>query len=295
MKDKKPLVSIVMPVYNAGNFLLEAIKSLQNQTFQNWELIMVDDCSTDNSWAILKNLAKEDKRIRIYQVKTHGGVACAANLALAKAKGDLIARMDADDISLPWRIEKQVKFLQNHPKAIALGGQCELINQAGEIIGKKQFPLENSQIKKMIFWSIPLQQPTLMVNRKLLPKDFKWYEKEFNVAEEVELLFKLFQYGEVFNLPETVLFYRIHGKNTSLQNPKRTFLLTFKTRMKAISKYGYQPTISGFLLNLIQFSLIILLPSQWIFPIYSFIRGMKRISLAVLPKPLLLQKRAQIS
>ncbi|HUV42351.1 MAG TPA: glycosyltransferase [Patescibacteria group bacterium] len=295
MKNKKPLVSIVMPVYNAGNFLLEAIESLQNQTYQNWELIMVDDRSTDNSWEILKNLTKEDKRIKIYQVKKHCGVAFAANLALKKVKGDLIARMDADDISLPWRIEKQVKFLQNHPETIALGGQCELINQEGETIGKKEFPLDNAKIKKMIFWSIPLQQPTLIVNRKLLPKNFKWYEKKFNVAEEVELLFKLFQYGEVFNLPETVLLYRIHGKNTSLQNPKRTFLLTFKTRIKAISKYSYQPTISGFFLNLIQFFLIILLPNKWIFPIYSFLRGMKRVSLAVLPKPFLLQKRAQIS
>ncbi len=289
-KKRQPLISLIMPVYNAGHFLAEAIESLQNQTHQNWELIAVDDHSTDNSWKILKEFAQNDSRIKISRTRKNRGVAYTANLALSKTKGEFIARMDADDISLPWRLEKQIQFLQKNSQVAAVGGQCELIDQNGMIIGEKHFPTDFQSIKAMIFASIPLQQPTLMVNRKLLPKDFNWYEDNFDVAEEVELLFKLFQYGQVCNLPEVVLQYRLHGQNLSLQNPKRTFFLTFKTRIKAIFQYHYQPTIKGLITTLGQLMVVSLLPNQLIFPLYSFLKGLKRISVKsfkVATRPLL--------
>jgi len=282
-----------MPVYNAGEFLLEAIKSLQDQTYQNWELIAVDDQSTDDSWQILKRLAQNDKRIKIYRNGKNGGVVRTANLALSKIKGQFVARMDADDVSLSERLEKQVEFLQTNSDVVAVGGQCELIDKNSEIIGEKHFPTEAQNIKKMMFYSIPLQQPTLMVNQRLLPNDFVWYEDNFDVAEEVELLFKFFQYGKVCNLPEPVLQYRLHNKNISLQNPKHTFYLTFKSRLRAIFKYGYQPTIIGLLITLIQLIAVNLLPSQWIYPIYELIRGSKKIELTKVLKPLLLEVRTK--
>lgn len=291
MKNKnQPLVSIIMPVYNAGHFLAEAIASLQNQTHQNWELIAVDDHSIDNSWKILKEFAQNDTRIKISRTRKNRGVAYTTNLALSKTKGEFIARMDADDISLPWRLQKQVDFLQKNPQVIAIGGQCELIDRNGTVIGGKRFPTDFKKIKEMIFVSIPLQQPTLMVNRQLLPKDFSWYEDSFDVAEEVELLFKLFQYGQVRNLPATILQYRLHNQNLSLQNPKRTFFLTFKTRIKAIFQYHYQPTIKGLIATLGQLMVVSLLPNQLIFPLYSFFRGLKRVgikSFKIATRPLL--------
>lgn len=291
MKKKKPLISIVMPVYNAGNFLVEAIKSIQNQTYQNWELIAVDNRSTDNSWQILQDSRKNDKRVKIYRNDENQGVAHTTNLALTKVKGQFIARMDADDVSLPWRLEKQVAFLQKHPEAVAVGGQCELINQDNEIIGEKRFPTGHSDIKKMMFCSIPLQQPTMMVNRKLLPQSLIWYEDNLDVAEEVELLFKFFKYGKVYNLPETVLQYRLHGNNISLQNPKHTFYLTFKSRLRSIFKHDYRPTLLGLITTISQFFLVTLLPNKLIFPVYVLIRGIKKFGITALSKPLLLQKR----
>lgn len=291
MRGKEPLVSIVMPVYNAGDFLIEAIKSIQNQTYQNWELIAVDNRSTDNSWQILQEFKKNDKRIKIYRNDENQGVAHTANLALTKVKGQFIARMDADDISLPWRLEKQVVFLQKHPQAVAIGGQCELINQDNEIIGEKRFPTDHADIKKMMFVSIPLQQPTMMVSRKLLPQNFIWYEDDLDVAEEVELLFKFFKYGKVYNLPEIVLYYRLHGNNISLQHPKHTFYLTFKSRLGSIFKHNYRPTPLGLMTTISQFFLVTLLPNKLIFPVYAFVRGIKKFGITALFKPLLLQKR----
>jgi glycosyltransferase involved in cell wall biosynthesis len=281
MKSKSPLVSVVMPVRNAGNFLAEAITSILNQTYKNIELIIVNDASTDTTSKILTLL--KDKRVRIFKNKKRLGVTATANIAISKARGIFIARMDGDDIANSKRIEKQVKFLNGHKNVVAVGGQCELIDAYGETFGTKDFPLTNLKIRKMIFSSIPLQQPTLMVARMRLPENFVWYDENYSSAEELELLFKLFKLGEVRNLNEYLLKYRIHKGNTSLKNPKKTFFLTLKTRLLAISKYGYRPTFGGVVATVAQTILVIMIPNSWIYPIYSMLRGMGKPNVRIKP------------
>jgi glycosyltransferase involved in cell wall biosynthesis len=276
MSKNKPLISVVIPARNAGNFLVESIESILNQTYKNIEIIIINDASTDNTAKILSSF--KDKRIRVFKNKVRFGVTKSANLAIVKAKGEFIARMDGDDVSAPKRFEKQVKFLMTHKNVVAVGGQCELINAAGEHIGRKNFPLTNQKIKQMIFSSVPLQQPTLMVNRKLLPNNFIWYDETYTSAEELELLFKLFKFGEVRNLKDYLLKYRIHKGNTSLKDPRKTFGLTLKTRFLAISKYGYTPTFRGVLITIAEFIVVNSLPESWIYPIYSFVRNPQRLN-----------------
>lgn len=286
---KSPLVSVVMPVHNAGNFLLEAVESILNQTYKNLELVIVNDASTDETSGILSSF--KDKRIRVFKNKRRFGVTKSANFAIGKARGEYVARMDGDDVASLDRIEKQVNFLHKNGNVVAVGGQCELIDSNGIGIGEKRFPVGDSQIKKMIFSSVPLQQPTLMVNTKLLPKDFVWYDENYSSAEELELLFKLFEFGEVRNLKDYLLKYRIHKGNTSLKNPKKTFFLTLKTRFLAISKYGYRPTFVGILTTVAQTVLISLIPGTWIYPIYSIVRGTNKINVKInLDANVLLQK-----
>ena len=196
------LVSIVMPVYNAGDFLVESIESILNQTYKEYEFIIVDDASTDSSWEMLKRYAKKDPRIKLLRNKTNEGVSITVKRAIKEAQGDFLARMDADDISMPDRIEKQVKYLQDNPDVVALGTQCETIDTEGAITGEKVFPTEFEKIHRYIFTFIPVQQPSLMIARNRLPRNFEFYHDGMNTAEEVELLFKLFQYGKVVNLPE---------------------------------------------------------------------------------------------
>lgn len=274
--NKQPLVSIIMPVYNPGQFLAPAMESILAQTYTNWELIAVDDASTDDSYKILKIYAKNDKRIKVFKNKINVGVSKTANIALQLAKGQFIARMDSDDVMYPNRLEEQVKYLQANSDVILVGGQCLLINEDGIKIGEKRFPTNYQDLKKMIFWNIPVQQPSTMVNRILLPKDFVWYDNKFTSAEEVELLFKFFKLGKVVNLKSYLLKYRIHGKNTSLINPKETFYLTFQSRLKAIYKYGYIPSLKGIAISLAQLLIVTFLPEKAIYPIYSFIRGQKK-------------------
>ena len=272
--QRQPLVSIVMPVYNAGLFLREALDSVLAQTYQNFELICVDDGSKDNSLSILRQYAACDKRIKVYQNRKNKGVSKTANLAISKIKGDYLARMDADDVMLTARLEKQVSYLQKHPGVVVLGGQCQLINENGEMIGQKKFPCTNEEIYQMMYQAMPIQQPTIMVNLKLLPENFHWYQRGTNTAEEVDLLFRLFNFGQCANLADFVLEYRIHSQNLSLKQPKKTFLVTYETRKKAVKRYGYQPTLRAQVINFAQYLIISLLPGRAIYPLFALWRGL---------------------
>ncbi len=274
---EQTLVSILMPVYNAEKYLSKTLESIQSQTYKNWELFAIDDWSTDRSYSILLDFAKKDKRIKLYRNGKHRGVAGAANLALSMIKSDYVARMDADDLMHPERIAKQLKFLKANPSVVIVGSQCLLIDQDGQKIGEKKFPMKNEDIMKMIFRSIPIQQPSMMINRVLLPKDFIAYDKSKNTAEEVGLLFKLFEYGEAANLPDFLHFYRLHDKNTSLTNPKKTFYLTFLTRLK----YAHQASFSDLFLNFVQLVIVFILPKKLIFPLYNLWRNNKLLNLSV--------------
>ena len=273
--NHQPLVSVVMPVYNAGDFLVESIQSILNQTYKNFEFIIIDDASTDNSWEIMKKFKKSDSRIRIFQLEKNVGVSQTVKLAIEKAKGDFLARMDADDIAHPQRLEKQVNYLLKNTKTVAIGTQCKLIDKKGQTIGQKKFPTKFADIYKYIFTFVPLQQPTLMINKTKLPKNFEYYYDSLDTAEEVELLFKLFLYGKVKNLKEKLHSYRLHDKNTSLKNLKRTFLLTLISRFRAILKYRYRPTLLGLISTLIQSLIVLLLPAKMILSLYWFLKKIK--------------------
>lgn len=280
MKRKSTqLVSVVMPTYNAGKFLRASIESILKQTYKNIELIVVDDNSSDDTPRILRNYTKLDKRIKVITSRINLGVSRAANVGISYAKGDFIARMDADDIAYPERIKKQISFLLKNKTVIAVGGQCELIDSSGSKIGYKRFPLKSQEIKEIIFSHVPLQQPTLMVNKKMLPKNFVWYDNNYSSAEELELIFKLFKYGQIRNLAQIVLKYRMHDMNTSLANPKKTFYLTLKTRATSIVRYGYRPSIKGIMTSIAQAIFVSLMPANAVYPMYMYLRGIKKITL----------------
>ena len=126
----KPLVSVIMPVYNGERFLAVAIESILTQTFSNFEFLIVDDASQDASPAIIRDFAKRDDRIRFFQHAQNTGDGGARNLGIAEARGEFIAGMDGDDISLPERLQMQVNFLQSHPKIGAVGVGIVMVNDA---------------------------------------------------------------------------------------------------------------------------------------------------------------------
>lgn len=266
------LVSVVIPVYNAGYFLPQAIESILNQTYKNLELICVDDVSTDESFKILQKFSKQDKRIKIYRLKKHSGVSIAANFAINHAKGRFIARMDADDLMMKTRIEKQMKFLLENTDKVAVGGQCKRIDAYGKSLGIKRFPLAHKEIASMVFRSIPIQQSSLMVNRNRLPGNFPWYNQKLPIGEDYELYYKLLQYGKLANLPDTILLYREHEKGISFVSQKKTFWYIWKSRLLGITKYGYVPDLKSVINVLIQTIIALILPDKLLYPLHMWTR-----------------------
>ena len=266
---KQPLVSVVMPVYNAGDYLVEAINSIRKQTFKNWEMVCVDDGSNDKSYELLKKFAKRDSRIRIYRFHKNKGLATALNYGLRKTKGKYLARMDADDISLPQRLEIQLNYLEKNPQVVAVGSQVECVNEKGQFIGYKKFPTESDKIYKMMGSMMAIQHPTLLTYTKTIKKCLY---SNHTTAEDVSMFFKLLQYGDFLNTKEVLFKYRIRKNSNSLKNPKKTFYLTLKARIKAVIDWGYKPTIKGIMLNLLQLILISLLPNNVILTLYEKMR-----------------------
>lgn len=288
-KPQKPLVSVIIPVYNGNGYLVEAIQSILNQSYRKLEVIAIDDGSTDNSYEILKSLAKKSSRLRIYRNAKNLNISHTLNRGIKMAKGQYIARMDADDIALPQRIEKQIDFLLKHPSVVIVGGQCQTINTQGKIIGKKLFPHTDKQIREALFTTNPIQHPTAIINRALLPKNFAWYNPELPPAEDYDLFFRLGQYGLYHNLKATVLQYRQYLGSSTFKNPVKTFNMTKQVRYMAVKQYGYKPSLRSWLIHLLQVSVIMILPDTYIYPIYTFIRGIQSIKLPssslFIPKP----------
>lgn len=261
-----------MPVWNAATYLPAAIESILSQTFTRFEFIIIDDASDDDSWKIIKKYARLDKRIRAYKNKINLGVSLTSNIAIAHARCKYLARMDADDISVSNRLEKQLAYLKKHKKTVLVGGQCTLVNEQNQVIGTKSFPTNPQKVKNMMFWAVPTQQGYMMVNRSLLPKKFNWYEPSKRSAEEVNLYFQLIKYGDITNLPDNLYFYRQVEGSLSRLNPKKTFALTLQSRLLAL-KNGYQPTFLSILINLAQIFAISILPSNTIYHLWYLVRG----------------------
>jgi glycosyltransferase involved in cell wall biosynthesis len=268
IKENKPKVSVILPVYNAGRFLRECLDSILGQTLSDFELIAVDDGSDDASLYILKEYAAKDSRIKVYANEKNKGVSITTNRAIGYATADFIARMDADDVMSRTRLAKQYKFLQENKDHVLVGGQVQMVDFVGQELYVKSFPLEHAEIYKMLYLACPVQQATIMVNRALLPVDFVWYEDGMNTAEEVELLFKLVNYGKFANLNEIVHDYRQHDASLSHQNPKKTFQLTYIARKKGVKLHGYKPSIWQKLLMNLQRIIVALLPKRMVYPAF---------------------------
>jgi len=269
LQKKNPLVSVIMPVYNGSFFVEQAIESILAQTYQNFELIIVNNLSTDNTPVIIERYRQlYPKKIKVIHFKKRHDAYGAANTAMRHAKGEFIAPMDADDISHPERFQKQVKFFLEKKEAIVVGTQAKVIDEERRIIGEKTFPTGHTEIYKKFLEVCPLVHPSCMIRRNLLPKKNKLYENKYGVNDDYYTFFTLFKYGKIFNLPDYLLDYRIHLGNSSLQNLKQKFYNTVKIRLAAITKLNYKPTIGGLVKLIGQTLLVTAMPESLLINIY---------------------------
>jgi glycosyltransferase involved in cell wall biosynthesis len=270
----QPLVSVLMPVYNGSVFVAEAIDSILNQSYQNLELIIVDDKSTDDTVSILKKYQKKyPKKIKTVFLKKNQGSTYATNTAFKLSKGEFIAIMDSDDISHPKRLEKQVAFLSKKPDVIVVGGQAKVIDKTGSIVGEKTFPLTHAEIYRAYGQVHPIVHPSIMIRRSLLPTQRYLYQDKHGIHDDYFNLFRLLQYGKFANLPTYLVYYRMHGNNNSLKALKKSYWTILKIRIEAWLKLNYSFSIVPFTLMIVQTMIVLLLPETLLKKLYFSVKG----------------------
>ena len=207
-----PRVSVVMPVRNGGAYLLPAIESVLGQTYRDFELIVVDDGSTDATAELLA--AVTDPRIRIFRGSRRGVVA-ARNEALGHARGELIACMDADDIAMPRRFARQVEFLDANPHVAVLGSAVMRIDPAGAECGLVTYPVTPEAIRALPPQVHFMAQPAVMM-RAAIVREAGGYRALFAVAEDADLWLRIGDSHDLANLAEPLLKYRMHPGQHSI-------------------------------------------------------------------------------
>lgn len=211
---KSPLVSVIMPVYNAEKYVAEAIESILNQTFTDFEFLIFNDGSKDKSAEIVQSYAQKDSRIVFYNYQENRGLPETLNKGIDIAQGKYIARMDNDDISLPHRFERQLAFMENNEEVGLCGTWFSAFeNNIENIVNVAKMPILDENIKVASLHYCCIAHPTVMAKTSLL-KNNK-YDQSFYPADDYELWARLIPLTKLHNIPESLLLYRLHETNIS--------------------------------------------------------------------------------
>ena len=200
-----PLVSVIMPVFNAGNYIADAISSVLNQSLTNFELLIYDDASTDHTYNIIRTFS--DERIIYEKMPENVGYVSLRNKGIDNAKGKFIAWMDADDVSMPTRFEEQVYFLETHPHIGICGSWYEFFGDKSGIV---KCPVSFEDIKYSLFFGTPFGNPSVMMKKELIDKHGLRYDGEFYATEDYDMFERASLCFKLANIPKVLLKYRKH-------------------------------------------------------------------------------------
>jgi glycosyltransferase involved in cell wall biosynthesis len=207
-----PMVTVLMPVYNAGGYLAPAIESILQQTFRDFELLIVNDASTDGSQEVLRSFS--DKRIRVLENKNNLGLAHSLNRGLEVATGEFIARQDADDLSHPERLESQVQFLKAHQDIALVGTQAIIIDESGRY--KRVLldrPHEHIAIKWDLLFDNSFVHTSVMFRKSIVRDNLGGYDPSYGACEDYDLWSRIADVGRVANLSRHLVSHRMHSSS----------------------------------------------------------------------------------
>lgn len=213
-----PLVTVLLPVYNGQQYIISAADSILRQDYHSFELLIINDGSTDDTDTLIKQQLLNDPRVR-YVSRENKGLIATLNEGIALAKGDYIARMDADDIAHSTRLSRQVTFLQRHPDVAVVGTAYNIINSNDERTGVRHPPLWHCLITPMFIFGSPIAHPAVMLNKKLAEADL-FYDKDYIHAEDYELWLRLSLKYKLANVAAICLDYRVLPQSISRRYAK---------------------------------------------------------------------------
>jgi glycosyltransferase involved in cell wall biosynthesis len=215
---KPPLVSVVMSVYNGQEYLADAIESILGQSYNDFEFIIIDDGSSDKSGSILKTYAGKDKRIKLLS-QANKGLVASLNRGMKTARGKYVARQDADDKSEPMRLEKQIKFLEDHQHIVIVGSSIHVMDEGGHIMHQHAVLLNDPELRQELLIRSPFAHGSVVFRRDEAVKA-GLYDAESWPAEDYDLWLRLSRHGQLASLDSYLYIYREHGEGISAQNQK---------------------------------------------------------------------------
>ncbi len=230
---KDPVITVLMPVYNCELYINEAVDSILNQTFADFELLIIDDASTDKTASIIK--AYNDSRIKFIEKPSNTGLTNSLNQGLKLANGKYIARMDGDDVSFSQRFEKQVAFLDANPDVVLCGTNIKVIGTE-KIIA---LPEKNEKIKLTLLKGNCLAHPSVMIRKQILDELSVGYDISKEPAEDYDLWVRLTGIGKLHNLQEVLLNYRVHNTQVSKKRDTQQIELSLQLRLQMFGYLDY--------------------------------------------------------
>jgi glycosyltransferase involved in cell wall biosynthesis len=244
-----PLITVLMPVYNGEKYLAEAIDSILNQTYKDFEFLIINDGSSDKTDEIISSY--DDSRIRHIISDMNLGIIKSLNKGIKLSKGEYIARMDADDISCPERFNKQIQFMNTHPSIAVCGTFTEIFYCKSK---KQQFfnlPIDNEAIKAHLFFNSPFVHSSVMFRKSTIDSNIFYYNKKYIYAEDYELWCRISNCGyQLANIPQVLLNYRYHLNNISLIKSTQQQKNAFKISLSQLKIFLNRKIISDKELNL---------------------------------------------
>ena len=236
----KPKVTVLMPVYNGKKYLGEAIESILNQTFTDFEFLIINDGSTDQSTQIINSF--NDLRIKLIKNEENLGLTKSLNKGLDLAKGKYIARMDADDISLPKRLEIQVKFMDNNPSIGITGSWVKIFGEQIKSFVKK-FPANSNEIMTLLLFNNALSHPSVIMRKTFLDRNNLKYDETLIYSQDYELWTRAFKHFRISNIKKVLLLYRVHGKRVTQINSTEQRENSAEIKTKQLENLKLIPTI----------------------------------------------------
>lgn len=214
------MISVILSTYNNQKFLKSSLESILNQTYKNFEFIIINDCSTDETSKILEYYQSQDNRIKVYRNEKNLGLTKSLNIGLKRSIGSFIARMDDDDISINTRFENQIKEFDLNPKLMVVGGSIKKINENGEFINNKlvNFSSNFSDTKFISNFLNPLSHPTVMIRKEIINL-VGLYNENYRLSQDYDLWKRVIKNNyTIYSIKKHLLNYRVHNNSVSVKN-----------------------------------------------------------------------------
>lgn len=267
-----PRVSVVMPAYNAEATIAETLDSILAQTFEDFELVVVDDCSTDATPRILAEYTARDPRVCVVRNARNSRICRTLNHGIEVARGALIARIDADDWCYPDRLAKQVAYMDAHPEVVVSGGTIEICDERLQPLTIRAYHLDDRAIRARLFRYSPFAHPAVIYRTEAV-RAVGGYNPSLREGEDYDLYFRLGTLGAFGNLPDRLIRLRTSRASLTQVQGRRLELRTLYIRVKAVSEYGYRMSVMDAIYFAAQLVTMFLMPSWLRFWAFAFVRS----------------------